>query len=876
MNRIILITIIIVLITGCSDQSNSVNTIKCTEVGNSCSEDGKSIIQCTELNGQLSGKKIECESNQTCWQGSCIEGNCPPESCTAGIDACLDDTTQLLCKDRGDGCFMYEKSTCSIGETCSEGRCYKTDCSDICTAGEKSCVTDTRAQQCGNIDDDICTEWNLIICNEGDVCLDGNCIPKPECSISCGPYSSCVFEDGVAFCGCKQNHVDLNKDPVDGCECVYTNSKVEICDGIDNNCDGIIDNGGDALCTNRLAHATSICDSLDTNSCVITSCSTGWANRNEADIDGCEYLLGSCSTDCHNIHGSAYCAGETCILSCSEGWYDFDEQSINGCETGCYWNIRQYPLMGEQPIDIALTSSDRYLFTLGETHNHIERYNNEGYPIKSYSLTKKRPLGTLFQKKEELFLLYPYENKTHYLQPFKITGETVTPQESPLLLGKNQSNIQLNSDETHHLISWISQEQISFSWFKRTEYLLGTTISVTPKKEHVFSHKAALTGDMIAIAYCFQDNANEEKVGVRYLNYQGVELDDKTVVVAETGYCAQYGDAITLVATNDRFYLSFLLPELPGIVFQEHISTGSEIEIISKRQTDHIATGAHLYHQNGYLLWSGYSGNKISYHFIQESPFKTISYQSQIVGEEITKIRGLINDNFEINLMSKGNNRAFWSTTYPCQFNDIECHDLFCHGLVGYYPFENQLTEESGYSDTPQWSGGIPHFTTTPFGQGVELDQGKRLTGEGMLLPSTFTISFWINIIEFPLESIDLLTLSGDQYPLVLTLDPNALTLKGLTVFDEEIAPKTIPLELEQWYLITLRFNEEKLEILLNDTIHQILPLNTPAALLRSATKWTIGHSDESYLWHLVLDELRIYQRQLTLSEIKTILKEKR
>lgn len=65
---------------------------------------------------------------------------------------------------------------------------------------------------------------------------------------NCGRCGNiCTFPNGVGAClegscrlvGCKPGHGDANKNPSDGCECTSTGP--EVCDGVDNDCDGTID-----------------------------------------------------------------------------------------------------------------------------------------------------------------------------------------------------------------------------------------------------------------------------------------------------------------------------------------------------------------------------------------------------------------------------------------------------------------------------------------------------------------------------------------------------------------------------------------------------------------------------------------------------------
>jgi len=73
--------------------------------------------------------------------------------------------------------------------------------------------------------------------------LDVDLFNCGECSNICyysRGYSSCL--GGVCqFDGCYEYFYDANEDLGDGCECSFTNNEIEICDGLDNDCNGEID-----------------------------------------------------------------------------------------------------------------------------------------------------------------------------------------------------------------------------------------------------------------------------------------------------------------------------------------------------------------------------------------------------------------------------------------------------------------------------------------------------------------------------------------------------------------------------------------------------------------------------------------------------------
>ena len=60
------------------------------------------------------------------------------------------------------------------------------------------------------------------------------------------PHAQAACVAGLCGVGtCNPGYVDLDGKPENGCECLESNGGVEICDGVDNNCNGLIDEGFD-------------------------------------------------------------------------------------------------------------------------------------------------------------------------------------------------------------------------------------------------------------------------------------------------------------------------------------------------------------------------------------------------------------------------------------------------------------------------------------------------------------------------------------------------------------------------------------------------------------------------------------------------------
>ncbi len=130
----------------------------------------------------------------------------------------------------------------------------------------------------------------------------GNACEKAGAQTTCGA-GACTIT------GCFPSFFDVNGDTAgpydlsDGCEyqCFQSNGGVEACDGIDNDCDGSMDEGFDVT----------------------------------DDINNC----GACNHVCQFFKAAPHCNSTTCefdpATDCESGYHDIDGQQANGCEYQC-------------------------------------------------------------------------------------------------------------------------------------------------------------------------------------------------------------------------------------------------------------------------------------------------------------------------------------------------------------------------------------------------------------------------------------------------------------------------------------------------------------------------------------------------------------
>jgi Notch-like protein len=241
-------------------------------------------------------------------------------------------------------------------EGCALGACTVASCdfgfvnlnglpADGCEYG---CIN-TGTERCDQTDNN---------CN-GTVDEGFNTVTDPANCGTCG--HTCGFANAGALCAastcvmgaCNPNFYDLNNNPTDGCEygCVRTNGGVEACDGIDNDCDGLLDDGnpgggvacgtntgectagattcafGAIDCVGDVGAAAETCNNLD-DDC------NGVVDNGFDKLNDPRYCA-SCA-GCTLPHAVAGCSGGACtVAGCLGGFVNLDGLPGNGCEYSC-------------------------------------------------------------------------------------------------------------------------------------------------------------------------------------------------------------------------------------------------------------------------------------------------------------------------------------------------------------------------------------------------------------------------------------------------------------------------------------------------------------------------------------------------------------
>jgi len=228
-------------------------------------------------------------------------------------------------------------------------------------------VCDGRDNNCnGVVDDGFILDTDIRNCGRcGNDCQRAHTIP------SCAMGRCAVRQ-------CDSGWIDLDMDPANGCEyaCTRTGTR-EVCDGRDNDCNGLVDEGFDLMSNvANCGRCGNVCVfSQAEAACVMGVCARGACRAGAIDLDrnpanGCEYSCtpsgpevcdgrdndcdgtvdngintstdaancGACGRACSTVNARPVCAMGRCALpagSCRPGFADLNRDPNDGCEWAC-------------------------------------------------------------------------------------------------------------------------------------------------------------------------------------------------------------------------------------------------------------------------------------------------------------------------------------------------------------------------------------------------------------------------------------------------------------------------------------------------------------------------------------------------------------
>lgn len=239
-------------------------------------------------------------------------------------DICVGGVPSHPSKPAGTPCSQNGGTLCNGSGTCVPDPCANLDDSNQCTADQ--CVNGSPVHvnlPAGSA----CDQNGGSVCNGAGLCVV--CVPGSTQACYTGPGGTA----GVGSCAAGVQSCLPDGSGYGACEGEVTPT-AETCNGRDDNCNGVPDDG--AVCP-PIANGTSACAS---GQCVVGSCNPGFADCDGNPATGCEtntstsvQHCGACGHPCPaGPNAFPVCQGGTCGVGCNAGFKNCDVNPGDGCE----------------------------------------------------------------------------------------------------------------------------------------------------------------------------------------------------------------------------------------------------------------------------------------------------------------------------------------------------------------------------------------------------------------------------------------------------------------------------------------------------------------------------------------------------------------
>ncbi len=355
--------------TDCNDDDANINPDAeevCDGLDNNCDgeiDEGDVCGATTCTDGDT--RSVSCGVGECAATGieTCVNGEWAGSTCVAGAPSNeICDGLDNDCNGEVDNDIAEDPTTCGIGECAATGvlACVNGEMVDSCQEGTPSDeVCDGLDNNCnGDVDDGIgsvattcgvgacagntgvqeCTDGQAVdtcdpfagateeVCDQIDNDCDGDVDEGLDCACIDGDVRAVAC--GVGECAATGTEICDNGQWVNN-TCVAGSPVAEICDGLDNDCNGEVDNG---IAETQTTCGIGECAATGISACVngemVDSCQEGTPsdelcdgldNNCNGDVDD---GIGSVATTC----GVGACAGSTGVQECTDG------QTVDTCD----------------------------------------------------------------------------------------------------------------------------------------------------------------------------------------------------------------------------------------------------------------------------------------------------------------------------------------------------------------------------------------------------------------------------------------------------------------------------------------------------------------------------------------------------------------
>ena len=314
----------------------------------SCTRKCTGGCQANEICEQLTVGRFSCVKDRGGLCSQCVlDSDCPYPA-----DKCLVIDGKGLC---GRDCAFNQN--CPTSYRClqglgTDGKAKAQQCTPA--SGSCTCTATTAGQMVS------CTASNSSGTCSGFRTCDGvqgfnGCtakIPEPELCNGLDDDCDGKIDEIITPLTCG---VGACKNTVDSCvdggitTCVPLPTSAERCNSVDDDCDGLVDNlASNQTDVSNCGKCGTVCALANANQkcasgvCGIQACNTGFGDCNHLVEDGCEINTqndsnncGMCGKTCTAPGSTGTCVAGACNLVCAAGFIDLDRDSSNGCEYAC-------------------------------------------------------------------------------------------------------------------------------------------------------------------------------------------------------------------------------------------------------------------------------------------------------------------------------------------------------------------------------------------------------------------------------------------------------------------------------------------------------------------------------------------------------------